>query len=226
MTDETKIVTIQRKSLIGNPVCVGVGGFGITTVCLGLYSIHVLPDAGMTVVLILAASYGGLIQWIAGFFALAKGETFAGSFMTAYGAFWWSYVALIVYGVPHITATGGAEAATIGVGIYLIMWTLTTIGFWLVSFNTNGFVLATFTEFVITMIVLDIGTLAHIEVVDILGGYLVILLGLMGWYVVYAELINESAGRAVVPLFPFKNGPLMARRPAPPEAILSGRRSA
>lgn len=226
MTDETKIVTIQRKSLIGNPVCVGVGGFGITTVCLGLYSIHILPDAGMTVVLILAASYGGLIQWIAGFFALAKGETFAGSFMTAYGAFWWSYVALIVYGVPHITATGGAEAATIGVGIYLIMWTLTTIGFWLVSFNTNGFVLATFTEFVITMIVLDIGTLAGIPVVSLLGGYLVILLGLMGWYVVYAELINESAGRAVVPLFPFKNGPLMARRPAPPEAILSGRRSA
>ncbi|MGH8115845.1 MAG: acetate uptake transporter [Rhodanobacteraceae bacterium] len=217
MTDETKIVTVQRKSLIGNPVCVGVGGFGITTVCLGLYSIHILPDAGMTVVLILAASYGGLIQWIAGFFALAKGETFAGSFMTAYGAFWWSYVALLVYGVPHMTAAGGADAAGIAVGIYLVMWTLTTIGFWLVSFNTNGFVLATFTEFVITLIVLDIGALGNIPIASLIGGYLVILLGLMGWYVVYAELINESAGRAVVPLFPFKNGPLMARRPTPAE---------
>ncbi|TAL99552.1 MAG: hypothetical protein EPN69_00045 [Rhodanobacter sp.] len=74
-----------RKSVIGDPVC--VGGFGITTVTLGLYSIGVFDPKGADVVLIFATFYGGLIQLVAGSFALAKGEIFAGSFMTAYGAF-------------------------------------------------------------------------------------------------------------------------------------------
>ncbi|TAL99553.1 MAG: hypothetical protein EPN69_00040 [Rhodanobacter sp.] len=92
------------------------------------------------------------------------------------------------------------------------MWTLTTIGFWIVSFNTNGFVLATFTEFVCTLIALDVGAAGGIHLASFISGYLTILLGLMGWYVVYAELINETSGREVVPMFAFKNGPLLARR--------------
>lgn len=198
-----------RKSMIGNPVCVGVGGFAITTTTLGLYSIGILDPKGMDVVLILAAGYGGLVQMIAGFFGLAKGETFAGSFMTAYGAFWWTYVALIVWGVPHM-----GDAAGTGVAIYLIMWTITTLLFTVATLNTNKVVLWTFIEFDCTLILLDIGAAGGIHIASLIGGYFVILLGLLGWYIVTAEMVNEMSGRSVIPMGAFKHGPLLVRHAA------------
>lgn len=204
MSDSTAVPA--RKSLIGNPVCVGVGGFAITTTTLGLYSIGILDPKGMDIVLILAAAYGGLIQWIAGFFALAKGETFAASFMTAYGAFWWAYVALIVWGVPDMGA-----AAEPAVAIFLIMWTITTIVFTIAALNTNKLVLGVFIEFVCTLIALDVGAAGNLHLASIVGGYLVILLGLLGWYVVLAEMANEMSGRVVIPVGAFKHGPLLVR---------------
>lgn len=203
---------VSRKSFIGNPVCVGVGGFAITTTTLGLYSIGMFDPKGMTIVLILAAAYGGLIQWIAGFFALAKGETFAASFMTAYGAFWWAYVALLVYGVPNM-----GDAAGPAVAIFLIMWTITTIIFTIAALNTNKMVLATFIEFVCTLIALDVGAAGDIHLASLIGGYLVILLGLMGWYIVLAEMVNDMSGHSVIPLGAFRRGPLLAQTAVEPE---------
>jgi succinate-acetate transporter protein len=204
-----------RTSLIGNPVCVGVGGFGISTTALGLYSIGVFDPKGTAIVLILAMIYGGIVQAVAGFFALAKGETFGACFMTAYGAFWITYVGLIKWAVPMM----GTAAGT-GVAIYLIMWTITTFGFMIATMNVNKVVFGTFIEFVCTLVLLDIGAAGGPAIATTIGGYFVIILGLLGWYIVYAELVNEMSGRAVFPMGEFKNGPLLARKspsPADPD---------
>ena len=80
---------------------VGVAGFALTTFTLGLYTTGQFNAQGEVVVLALAAFYGGLTHFIAGFFALAKGELFAAAFMTSYGAFWFSFVALNLFDVPE-----------------------------------------------------------------------------------------------------------------------------
>ncbi|HEU0197853.1 MAG TPA: acetate uptake transporter [Nevskiaceae bacterium] len=202
---EAAVVPV-RKSLIGNPVCVGVGGFAITTTCLGLHTTGLLPAGAIDIVLILAAFYGGVVQMVAGFFALAKGETFAASFMTAYGAFWLTYVALIVWAVPHMGAATGA-----GVAVYLIMWTLTTFVFTIATLNTNKLVLFVFLEFDVTLILLDIGAVTGNTSVTFVGGILTIILGLLGWYIVMADMVNEMSGRTVFWTGAFKNGPLLAK---------------
>ena len=63
-----------RRSLIANPVPVGVAGFALTTFTLGLYTSGQFDAMGSVLVLALAAFYGVLVQLVAGFFALAKGD--------------------------------------------------------------------------------------------------------------------------------------------------------
>jgi len=97
----------QRHPFITNAVPIGVGGFALTTFTLGLYTSGILNPEGTVLVIALAAFYGGLTQFIAGFFALARGDLFPAAFMTSYGAFWLSYVALILWVVPHAGAAAG-----------------------------------------------------------------------------------------------------------------------
>ncbi|HLI38813.1 MAG TPA: acetate uptake transporter [Streptosporangiaceae bacterium] len=191
---------------ITNPVPVGVAGFALTTFTLGLYTSGWFNPKGAVVVLPLAAFYGGLTQWIAGWFALRRGDLFAAGFMTTYGAFWFSFVALNLFVVPRAGA-GATQATT----IFLIMWTVITVMFTLAAMGTNWAVLATFIEFDITLIVAFVGSGTGIAGITDAAGYLEMVLGAMAWYIVMAEFVNATVNRSVFPLFPFRK-PLV--RPA------------
>lgn len=184
---------------ISNPVPVGVAGFSLTTFTLGLSTIGLFSPKLTILVLPLAAFYGGLTQWIAGWFALRRGDLFAASFMTTYGAFWFSYVGLILYVVPRV----GADAGPITT-IYLIMWTVITVIFTIAAIGTSWLVLFTFIEFTATLVVLFIGSAMTSMPITHAGGYLELVLGALGWYIVMAELVAAVVQRPLFPLFPFK----------------------
>lgn len=202
----------RRVSLIANPVPVGVGGFALTTFTLGLYTSGQLNPKGAVLVLAFAAFYGGATQFIAGFFALAKGELFAAAFMTSYGAFWFSYVGLVLYVVPHAGA-----AAHQAITVFLIMWTVITLIFTLATLGTNWTVLITFIVFDIALILEFIGNAqltgtAMANSTTKAGGYVEMVLAALAWYIVMAEVVNDTLGRALFPLFPFRRA-----APAPPQ---------
>jgi uncharacterized protein len=122
----------QRHPFISNAVPVGVGGFAVTTFTLGLYTSGILDPQGAVLVIALAAFYGGLTQFIVGFFALARGGLFPAAFKTSYGAFWLSYDALLLWVVPHAGAAAGQA-----VFIFPIMWIVITVIFTIASLGTN-----------------------------------------------------------------------------------------
>lgn len=199
-----------RRSIIGNPVPIGVGGFALTTFTLGLYTSGQFHAQGMVLVLPLAVFYGGLVQLIAGYFALARGELFAAAFMTSYGAFWFSYVGVVLYVVPH-----AGPAAHQALTIFLIMWTVITLIFTLATLGTNLVVLTTFIVFVIALLLEIIGNAmltgaATANSLTKAGGYAEMVLASLAWYIVMAEIVNDTLGRAIFPLFPLQ-------RTAPPQ---------
>lgn len=188
-----------RHSFIANAVPVGVGGFALTTFTLGLYTSGQFDAQGSVLVLALAAFYGGLVQLIAGFFALAKGDLFPAAFMTSYGAFWFSYVALVLFVVPR-AGTAAQQATT----IFLIMWTVITLIFTVATLGTNWTVLWTFIVFDITLILACIGSAGPYANVTKAAGYGEMVLAAMAWYIVGAEIANTTIGRDIFPLFPFR----------------------
>ena len=190
---------LHHHPFITNPVPVGVGGFALTTFTLGLYTSGLLNPQGAVLVIALAVFYGGLTQFIAGFFALARGDLFPAAFMTSYGAFWFSYVAVLLFVVPRAGSAAGQA-----VFIFLVMWTVITLIFTLASLGTNWTVFVTFIVFDIALILADIGAGANSAGITQASGWVEMVLAVLAWYIVMAEIVNETLGRAIFPLFPFR----------------------
>jgi succinate-acetate transporter protein len=197
--------TIQREprpaaglvaKRLANPVPVGVAGFALTTFTLGLYTTGKFHMGGETIVFMFAIFYGGIVQGVAGFFSISRGDTFPAVFMTTYGAFWLSFVGLQLYVVPKLKPNEISQTVT----IFLVMWTVITVIFFLSALFTNWVVVFAFFEFSVTIILLDIATANSITGLTHVCGYLEMLLAAVAWYIVLAETINGAAERELVPL--------------------------
>lgn len=181
---------------IADPVPIGVAGFALTTFTLGLYTTGKFFAAGEILVFVFAVFYGGLVQFVAGLFALRRGDIFPATFMTTYGAFWFSFVGLNTYVVPKLPKADVGQTVT----IFLIMWTVPTVLFLGASFFTNWVVVFAFAEFVLTVILLTIATYNANVGLTHFCGYLEMLLAAVAWYIVLADMVNGAAERPVLPL--------------------------
>lgn len=193
VTERQQVPAIKR---LANPVPVGVAGFALTTFTLGLYTSGKFFAAGETLVFVFAAFYGGLVQLLAGLFAIQRGDTFPATFMTTYGAFWFSFAGLELYVVPKLKPAEVGQTVT----IFLIMWTVITVIFFITTFFTNWVVCFAFFLFSVTIILLDIATYNTNMSLMHFCGYLEMALAAVAWYVVLAEVVNGAAEREVLPL--------------------------
>src|SRR3954463_1381760 len=85
-----------------NPAALGLVAFGLTTVLLSLINAGVLPAGGEPVVIPLALAFGGLMQVFAGSFEFKLGNTFGMTAFLSYGAFWWWFALLLLFGHNHL----------------------------------------------------------------------------------------------------------------------------
>jgi hypothetical protein len=216
--------TVVTKSHIGHAIAVGAAGFAWCSLALGLTTIGAISTAGGSIILPGTFFYGGIVQLLAGFFALAAGATFAAAFMCAYGAFWLGYTAITVYSAPHIAASvigtaSGPAAAKLGgtaghditqaLGLFLAAWLVVTLIFTVASLGTNA---VTLTAFVLLNLVIVFLLIAYLGASSVgvpktgalhTAGWFEILLAAAAFYLVLAELANETFGRKVFPLFHF-----------------------
>ena len=181
--------------------------------------------------------YGGIVQLVAGFFALAAGATFAAAFLTAYGAFWLGYTAIQVWVAPHIVASVLASAGHSGppslalqaqaghdvvqaLGVFLIAWLVVTLIFTVASLGTNAATLLAFGLLNLTIVLLMVAYLgASAAGAPVSGalhgaGWAEIVLAAVAFYIVLAELANETLQRQVFPLFPLRPAARAAVQPA------------
>ena len=234
MTDPSNSSAPDRPAVApgSHALAVGAAGFAWCSLALGLSTVGAISAAGSSIILAGTFFYGGIVQLIAGFFALASGAGFAAAFLCSYGAFWLGYTAIEVYVAPHIVASVLTSPASAGLskaalaaaaghtvatslGVFLIAWLVVTVLFTVVSVRTNAITALAFLLLDLTIVLLILAYLgASPEGVASSGvlsaaGYAEILLGLVAFYLVLAELLNETVGRAVLPLFP------LAKRPTP-----------
>lgn len=208
---------------IGHALPIGAAGFAWCSLALGLSTAGVMNTAGSSVILSGTFFYGGIVQLIAGFFALAAGATFAAAFLTAYGAFWLGYTAIEVYVAPHIVASvlaaappgapKQALAAQAGhdvaqaLGVFLIAWLIVTLIFTVVSTGTNAVTVAAFVLLdvvIVLLVVAYLGAAAPLTGALHAAGWTEIVLAAVAFYIVLAELANETLDRQVFPLIPLR----------------------
>ena len=215
--------TAAAPARMGHALPIGAAGFAWCSLALGLSTAGVMNSVGSSVILSGTFFYGGVVQLVAGFFALAAGATFAAAFLTAYGAFWLGYTAIEVWVAPHIVSSvlsaagpGATQQAAAqaghdvvqALGVFLIAWLVVTVIFMIASLGTNAVTVTAFGLLSLAIVLLVIAYLgassAGVPVTGALhaAGWVEIVLAAVAFYIVLAELANETLHRQVFPLFP------------------------
>ena len=187
--------TLPPRDTTANPAPLGLFGFGMTTVLLNVHNAGFFPINGM--ILGMGVFYGGAAQLIAGVLEWRKGNTFAATAFTSYGAFWLSLVTLLL--APKL----GAELTTTGPAwvAYLTMWGLFTAGLFVGTLRLSVALQVVFGSLTVLFFMLAFGrTAGATDGFRHLTGYEGILCGASAIYTGLAQVLNEVYGRTVLPL--------------------------
>lgn len=178
-----------------NPGPLGLAGFGLTTIVLSCINAGILSSTCVNAVVPLAFAYGGIAQLIAGWLEFNTGNTFGMVAFTSYGLFWWWFALLKwTVGAGWLTAP-----PAYGVALTLLAWGVFTLLLWIVAFRLSKGVWSIFLLLWVTFFLLAAGDFGY-PGFGKLGGYIGLLTGIDALMVAFIEVLNATAGRAVISL--------------------------
>jgi len=178
-----------------NPAPLGLMGFGMTTVLLSFHNAGFFETDDL--IIAMAIFYGGLAQVIAGILEYRKGNTFGMTAFVSYGMFWLTLV--------YIILAGDSETLTVGhdttfMGWYLFMWGLFTAYMFVGTLYKNRALQVVFSSLTLTFWLLAVGDWFTAETITNVAGYLGVFCGSSAIYLAAAEVLNDSAGRTLLPV--------------------------
>lgn len=188
-----------------NPAGLGLVAFGLTTVLLSMINAGVLPAGGEPVVIPLALAFGGLMQIFAGAFEFRLGNTFGTTAFLSYGAFWWWFALLLLFGHNQwidLSAVGPT------IGVALLLWGVLTLYLWISTFRLAKILFFVFLTLWVTFLLLGLGAINANPALTHLGGWLGLVCGTLALYGSFGIVTNATFGRTVVPL---GETPILAR---------------
>jgi succinate-acetate transporter protein len=191
--------------VIADPAPLGLAGFGITTLMLSsINSGWIGGAAAPLAVLSLAIPFGGAAQALAGMWAFRRGNTFAATAFTSFGAFWISYYLLVNFFAGGVAAADGVGSVRALIGLYLFCWGLFTTYMFVASLGSARAVQVVFLLLFITFYALAIGAWTDPATVGLntwthIGGYLGVATAVAALYTSFADVANANLKRTVFP---------------------------
>jgi len=185
--------------VIGDPAPLGLAAFGLTTLCLSAVNAGWIGAAATTAVLALAIPFGGVGQALAGMWAFRRGNTFAGTAFTSYGAFWISFYLLVNNFIGPVAKEGGPGMASQFLGLYLFAWGVFTAYMTIASLGSARAVQLVFVLLTATFFLLCAGEWAGSETWHHAGGYVGIATACAALYASFADVTNANLKRTVLP---------------------------
>jgi uncharacterized protein len=211
LRDETDSARVPAVPALADPAPLGLASFATTTFILSMINAGLVGGGTATaagIVAPMAFAVGGIAQFIAGLWEFRNGNTFGATAFCSFGMFWLSFYLLL-----HVTA-GALPKTEIfsAIGLYLWAWGIFTAYMTIASLRTTGAVFAVFLLLTITFILLGIGNSALAGTLSLtnntikIGGWVGLATAAVAWYASAAGVINDTWGRALLPVFPLTRG--------------------
>jgi len=181
---------------LANPAPLGLLAFGMTTVLLNLHNAGFYPLDSMIVAM--GFAYGGIAQIIVGVLEFRKGNTFGTVAFSSYGLFWWTLVVLLL--LPG-TPLGVNGPTNVSLAAYFFIWGVFTLVMFFGTLKTNRILQTVFMSLAILFFLLTARELTGNALLATLTGYEGVICGLSAVYLGLAEVLNESNGRTVLPIW-------------------------
>ena len=185
---------------VANPAPLGLSAFALTTFVLSSINAGWFPAGGTTIIIGLAAFYGGIAQLLAGMWEFKSGNTFGATAFTSYGAFWLAVSAVFIPGFGIGSTLGSSLHPALG--LFFLGWTIFTGIMFLGTLRANIALLAVFGLLFLTFVFLTIGELGPSDGMHQFGGYLGVLTAIVAWYTALAGILASSKSAFQLPTFP------------------------
>jgi succinate-acetate transporter protein len=182
-----------------DPAPLGLAAFALTTFILSLANANVYPTAAGAAVFT-AIAYGGLAQLLAGMWEFKRGNTFAATAFSSFGAFWIAVYFLVIVG----KLDPGAPANAALFGTFFLGWTIFTFYMTIAALRVSGAVLLVFTLLTITFVCLTIGSFNSNAHLIHAGGWVGVATAAAAWYGSFAGVTNATFRKAIIPVFPLE----------------------
>lgn len=195
---EIREMVVSEK--FGNPVPLGLLGYGMSTVLLSFANAQVYAMG--TMVLAMALLFGGVAQLIVATMAFRRNDTFG---VTAFGgyAFLWLTFAGLLIGQQH--GWWPVANSSIAMGWYLCLWAIFSLGLCVGSMSAPRVLTLVLALTVVLLGLLAIGNWASSTSITQFAGWEGIVTGASAIYLAFAFVLNESFGRTMLPV----GGPLI-----------------
>jgi hypothetical protein len=184
----------EIKDTTANPAPLGLLAFGMTTVLLNIHNAGFYELNSM--ILAMGMFYGGMCQIFAGIMEWKKKNTFGLVAFTSYGAFWLSFVALII--MPKLGWVD--KASNPGMICYLVMWGIFTFLMFIGTIKLSRALQFVFASLTVLFFLLAIGDATGNPIIKHLAGYEGIICGASAMYAGIGQVLNEVYGRLLLPL--------------------------
>jgi succinate-acetate transporter protein len=194
--DNVELVSVIMKDTTSNAGCLGLMGFGMTTVLLNIHNAGFFPLN--TMIVGMGIFMGGLAQVIAGIMEWKKNNTFGTTAFTSYGLFWLSLVFIWLF-----AEAGEAGAPSAGaMAAYFFMWGLFTLVMFFGTLRVNKALQVVFASLALLFFLLTATKATGSAAIGMITGYEGIFCGLSAIYAALAQVLNEVYGKVVWPIGP------------------------
>ena len=190
------LISVNIKDTTANAGCLGLMGFGMTTVLLNLHNAGFFKLNVM--ILAMGIFMGGLAQVIAGIMEWKKNNTFGMTAFTCYGFFWLSLVVIWLF--PEKVGEAGAPDGT-AMAAYFFMWGLFTLVMFFGTLRVSKAHQFVFGSLAVLFFLLT-AVKAGYTGLGTITGYEGIICGLSAIYTALAQVLNELYGKVVWPIGP------------------------
>ncbi|KAG5419536.1 mug86 [Candida metapsilosis] len=188
-----------------NPAPIGLCGFALTCFVLSLFNTQAMGITIPNAVVSLACFYGGAIQFLAGLFEFATGNTFALTVLVSYGAFWLSYATFFIESFGVGAAFKDTDQFQNAVGIFLLGWVVFTLLILLTTMKSTWEFFLIFVFLEVTFILLACGELTGKVGVTRAGGVTGLITAFIAWYNAFSGTATQFNSYIVPHTFPLTN---------------------
>ncbi|WP_158276546.1 MULTISPECIES: acetate uptake transporter [Solirubrobacterales] len=182
-------------------IALQLGALGIVLGLLSAANAELFSPAATGVVLPVAFSVGAIGIFAGGIINFRAGLLIAGVIGALYGTFWLSFGLLVQFFAAGVGEAAGPAALGDAIGTYLVIWAIVSGFLAVATFYVNRIVFAQ--QLLLTVVFLVLG-LANMSApggtgLTQLGGWLGLVDALMALYISAALVINDTAGKELLP---------------------------
>jgi succinate-acetate transporter protein len=193
--DLARAASALQPSAVADPAILGFAAFALPTFMLGWINAEIINRNTAPVVFGLMLFYSGLGQLLAGMWEFRRNNSFGTVAFGSFGMFYLSLWAFFQFYAEEVPAAQLGSA----LGLFFSSWAVLALILWVASLHTTLLVNLIFLFTTALLALLGAGNFANSTTVLHWGGYVGIVLGIIGWYAAGATLINETFGRVVLP---------------------------